>query len=42
MGTLNADELLRLYTLEKITADQAIGHLLQHLVQIYAALARRG
>jgi len=36
MGTMTPAELLRLYTLEKITDQQAIGHMLQNLVRIHA------
>jgi len=36
MGTITPAELLRLYTLEKITDQQAIGHMLQNLVRIHA------
>ena len=38
MGTMTPSELLRLYTLEKITDQQAIGYALQNLVTLYAAL----
>jgi hypothetical protein len=38
MGTHTLDELLRLYTLEKITVEQAMGQVLQHLQQITATL----
>ena len=38
MGTMTPSELLRLYTLEKITDQQAIGYMLQNLVLLHAAL----
>ena len=38
MGTMTPAELLRLYTLEKITPEQTIGHILQNLVTLYAEL----
>lgn len=38
MGTVNPRELLRLYTLEKITLEQAVGYALQNLVILYEAL----
>jgi len=38
MGTMTPAELLRLYTLEKITDQQAIGHMLQNLVKLYTLL----
>lgn len=36
MGTHTLEELLRLYTLEKITVEQTMGQVLQHLQQISA------
>jgi hypothetical protein len=38
MGTMTPQELLRLYTLEKITDQQALGHMLQNLVRMQAEL----
>ena len=38
MGTMTPSELLRLYTLEKITDQQAIGYMLQNQVLLHAAL----
>jgi hypothetical protein len=38
MGTITPAELLRLYTLEKITDQQALGHVLQNLVRMQATL----
>ena len=38
MGTMTPQELLRLYTLEKITDQQTIGYMLQNLVLLHAAL----
>ena len=37
MGTLPPDELLRLWKLEKLPVEMAIGQILQHLVEMYAA-----
>jgi len=42
MGTMTPAELLRLYTLEKITDQQAIGHMLQNLVRIHALVESQG
>jgi hypothetical protein len=33
MGTVSRQELLRLWTLEEITPEMAIGHLIQNLVK---------
>ena len=38
MGTVTPAELLRLYTLEKITIEMSIGHILQNLVILHKAL----
>jgi hypothetical protein len=38
MGTITPAELLRLYTLEQITDQQALGHVLQNLVRMQATL----
>ena len=38
MGTVTPTELLRLYTLEQITLEQAMGYALQNLVLLYEAL----
>ena len=38
MGTVTPDELLRLYTLEEITTEQAVGHIVQNLAQIKKSL----
>ena len=38
MGTVTPDELLRLYTLELITVEQAVGHIVQNLAQIKKSL----
>ena len=38
MGTVNPRELLRLYTLGKITLEQAMGYALQNLVMLYQTL----
>jgi len=40
MGTHSLDELLRLYTLEKITVELTLGQVLQHLQRINANLQR--
>ena len=40
MGTHTLAELIRLYTLEKITLEQTIGQVLQHLVEMNAVLLR--
>jgi len=42
MGTVTPDELLRLYTLEKITIEMSIGHILQNLVILQKAMERVG
>ena len=36
MGMMPAPELIRLWTQEALDAEQAIGQILQHLVQLYA------
>jgi hypothetical protein len=36
MGLTPAPELMRLWTQEVLDAEQAIGQILQHLVQLYA------
>lgn len=36
MGTMPPQELLKLWTLEKLSEKMAIGHILQNLVQIQA------
>ncbi len=33
MSTMTPDELLKLWTLEKVTIEMAIGHILQNLVK---------
>lgn len=38
MGTLPPQELLKKWEHEEITVEMAIGHILQHLVKILAAL----
>ena len=38
MGTVTPDELLRLYTLEEITTEQAVGHIVQNLPRIQKLL----
>jgi hypothetical protein len=38
MGTVTPEELLRLYTLEQITLEQAMGYALQNLVRMQAML----
>jgi hypothetical protein len=38
MGTLPPQELLKKWEQEEITVEMAIGHILQHLVKILAAL----
>jgi len=40
MGTHTLDELIRLYTLEKITVEQTTGQILQHLQRVSAAFDR--
>jgi len=38
MGTLPAKELLKKWEREELTVEMAIGHILQHLVKLLAAL----
>jgi hypothetical protein len=38
MGTLSPQELLKKWEHEEITVEMAIGHILQHLVKMLAAL----
>lgn len=38
MGTLSPKDLLREWTLEKLTTEMAIGHTLQNLVKIQQAI----
>jgi hypothetical protein len=38
MGAMTPQELLRLYTLEQITLEQAMGYALQNLVRMQAEL----
>jgi hypothetical protein len=42
MGTMTPQELLRLWTLDKITLETAMGHVLQNLVQLQATSETRG
>ena len=37
MGTITPDELLKLWKLEKMTVEMAIGHILQNLIKVHAA-----
>ena len=37
MGTITPDELLKLWKLEKVTVEMAIGHILQNLIKVHAA-----
>jgi len=39
MSTYSAPELLRLWARHEVTAEQAIGHLLQNLLAVTQALA---
>jgi hypothetical protein len=41
MATVTPNELLRLWTREKITIDMAIGHILQNLVDMQRAYDAR-
>ncbi len=38
MGTITPDELLKLWKLEKVTVEMAIGHTLQNLVKLHTAI----
>ena len=38
MSTMPPDELLKLWTLEKLPLEMAMGHVLQNLVKIQASL----
>ncbi len=38
MGTMKPDELAHLWRQEQLTADMAIGHITQNLVQLHGAL----
>ena len=40
MGMHSIDELIRLYTLEKITLEQTTGQILQHLQKMNESLER--
>jgi hypothetical protein len=37
MGTITPNELLRLWELEKITIEMAVGHVLQNMVKMQTA-----
>lgn len=38
MGTMDPNELLKLWTLEQVSVEMAIGHILQNLVKMSIAL----
>ena len=38
MSTMPPDELLKLWTLEKLPLEMGMGHVLQHLVKVQASL----
>ncbi len=38
MSTVTPEELLKLWKLEKVTVEMAIGHTLQNLVKVHAAI----
>ncbi len=42
MGTMTPQELLRLWTLDKITLEMAMGHVLQNLIQLQATSETHG
>jgi hypothetical protein len=40
MNTYSAEQLLAIWKQENMTAEQAVGHLLQHLTIVYARLRK--